>query len=292
MPEDTPSLNVLEHVRDAVRAGRARIDRDPFPYLVVEDALPSALYERLEAAFPSTEYIAETDTFDDNTTYLRTSESSLADPELSDLWRDFIETNTSHAAFEAARAIWGDDIDAYHPTLAENFGKPLDAFTTARRSGKGDSPENRRADVMLDCQFGVNTPVSEVGAPRGPHVDRGAKLFSALLYFRDEKDESTGGEYELFRLRRGPFPRRLMKKVPPRYIERVKAVPYRANQIVMWMNTPDAVHAVAPRSVTPHPRRYIAVSGECFGGAMPSAFFSHFSAWDSPLGRLRAELGI
>ena len=83
-----------------------------------------------------------------------------------------------------------------------------------------------------------------------------------------------------------------MKKIPARYIELVKRVPYRANQVVMWMNTPDAIHAVAPRGVTPFARRYVAVSGECFGGAMPSAFFSHFPEWSRPVARLRAMLGV
>lgn len=292
MPEASTNLNVLDHVLRAVREGRAAIEREPFPHLVVEDVLPPDLYDTIESRFPTTAYVAQTEAPEDNRTYLRTSDASLADDALPDFWRSFIEANSAHTVFQSACEIWGDDIRERHPGLATNFGKELEAFTTARRSGKGDSPANRRADLMIDCQFGVNTPVTAIGTPRGPHVDRGAKLFSALLYVRDEKDESTGGEYELFRLRRGPFPKSKMKKVPERYLEPVKKVPYRPNQIVMWMNTPDAVHAVAPRSITPFPRRYIAVSGECFGGAMPSAFFSHFSEWDSPIGRLRAAVGI
>lgn len=292
MSETAMNLNVLDHVLRAVREGRAAIERDPFPHLVVENVLPDDLYEKIEREFPVTEYVAQTDAPEDNRTYLRTSDASLEDEDLPSFWRSFIETNTSRPVFESACGIWGDDIRDRHPDLEANFGKALEDFTTGRRSGQGDSPANRRADLMIDCQFGVNTPVTSVGSPRGPHVDRGAKLFSALLYIRDEKDESTGGEYELFRLRRGPFPKSKMKKVPERYLETVKKVPYRGNQVVMWMNTPDAVHAVAPRSITPYPRRYIAVSGECFGGAMPSAFFSHFPEWDSAIGRLRAAIGI
>ena len=289
------NLDVLGHVVDAVRNGRARIDRTPFPHLVVENVLPTDVYATLDEAFPSIEYVADVpvgEEIQSNTTYLRTSDRTLEDETLSPLWREFVETNTGRNVFEHAIELFGADIAERHPTLEANFGKPLAAFTTARRSGKGDSEANRRADLMIDCQFGVNTPVQEMGAPRGPHVDRGAKLFSALLYLRDEKDESTGGEYELFRLRGKPFPRNKMKKVPERYIESVKKVPYRTNSLVMWMNTPDAVHAVHPRSITPFPRRYIAISGECFGGDMPSAFFSHFREWDSPLSRLRTAVGL
>ena len=280
------AVNVIDFAR------RATIHHDPFPHLEIENFLPEPLYRELEANLPSIEYITDGEEIVSNRTYLRSSKRSLEDPDLPKLWRDFIETNTSRVVFESALDIWGDAINQYHPRLAENFGKPLDAFTTARRSGKGDSPANRKADLMIDCQFGVNTPVEAMSSPRGPHVDRGAKLFSSLIYFRDEADESTGGEYELFRLRRGPFPRRKMKKIPERYIESVKKIPYRRNSLVMWINTPEAIHAVAQRSVTPYPRRYLAISGECFAGARPSDFFSHFEAWDRPLGRLRAELGI
>lgn len=286
------SIDVLQYALQATQSGRARIVTDPFPHLVVEDILPPDAYDALEAHFPSVEYIADGEPIENNRTYLRTSDRILADPELSDLWRDFVETNTAPNVLGHALGIWGDELARCHPGLEANFGKPISQFESIRRSGKGDSEANRRADVVLDCQFGVNSPVREMSAARGPHVDRGAKFFSALLYFRDEKDESSGGEYELFRLRGRPFPQNKMKKIPPSYIECVKRIPYRANSLVMWMNTPDAIHAVAPRTVTEYPRRYIAISGECFGGARPSGFFSHFPEWDRPLARLRTRLGL
>ena len=39
MPQIPANLSVLEHVLRAVREGRAAIDRDPFPHLVVENVL-------------------------------------------------------------------------------------------------------------------------------------------------------------------------------------------------------------------------------------------------------------
>ena len=284
--------NVLDYALKATRDGAARIDRSPFPHLVVENILPREIYDELEANFPSVEYIADGDEIENNRTYLRSSDRILADPDLSPLWREFVETNTERPVFESALEIWRAEIERCHPGVEANFGKPIERFETARRSGKGDSEANRRADLMIDCQFGVNSPVRQLSSARGPHVDRGAKLFSALLYFRDEKDQSQGGEYELFELRHGPFPPSKMKKVPDRYIRCVKRIPYRANSLVMWLNTPDAVHAVAPRTVTEYPRRYLAISGECFGGARPSGFFSHFPQWETPLGRLRAAIGL
>lgn len=289
------SLFVLEHVRAALDAGRAKIERDPYPHVVVEEVLPRALYDRLEAGFPSVESIADRagdEPIEANRTYLRPATDALDDPTLDPTWRALIDANTRPEAFEPARAIWREEIARCHPDLEANFGKPLDAFSAARRRGRRDGPDNRRADVVLDCQLGVNTPVRSPGSPRGAHVDRGAKLFTALVYFRDEKDDSEGGEYEMFRLTRGSFPYRHRKHIPDRYLASARRIPYRANTLVMWLNTPEAVHGVRARSVTPFPRRYVAVSGECFGGARPSAFFSERDEWRTPLGRLRRAVGL
>jgi hypothetical protein len=42
-----------------------------------------------------------------------------------------------------------------------------------------------------------------------------------------------------------------------RDVEMVKAIEYAPNTYTCFLNSPRAVHAVSPRSVTPVPRRYI-----------------------------------
>jgi hypothetical protein len=274
------------------RASRAQIVHDPFPHVVIENVLPEADYRDLEETFPTVEHIAGDQEIVNNTTYLADSDRVLSDPRTPEPWRAFFEAHTSRSLFESAMRLWQEEIERAHPGLEQNFGKPLDRFEVGRRSGKGDTPENRRFDVVLDCQFGVNSPVTRESSTRGPHLDSGAKLFSSLIYFRSEKDESTGGEYELYRLKDRPFPRSKMKHIPESYLESVKRIPYRANTLLAWINSGTAIHGVSPRSVTQIPRRYVAVSGECYGGARPSEFFAHFPEWDSPVQRLRAKLKI
>jgi len=272
---------------------RAEICHDPYPHLVIENVLPEADYKLLEETFPSVEYIAEGFEIENNRTYLASSERVLSDPRTPEPWRAFFDAHTQQSLFESAMRLWQAEIERLHPTLADNFGKPLHQFEVARRSeGKGAAEANLRADVVLDCQFGVNSPVTLESSTRGPHLDSGAKLFSSLLYFRSEQDDSTGGEYELYKLRKGPYPRSKMKHIPGRYIESVKHVPYRPNTLLTWINHGTSIHGVSPRSVTQVPRRYVAISGECFGGARPSEFFSHFPEWDSPIQKLRAKLKI
>ena len=129
------NLDVLGHVVEAVRSGRARIDRNPYPHLYVEDVLPPDLYEAIDRAFPSIDYIADVgpgEVVEQNTTYLRSSDRCLEDEALPDFWRAFIETNTQRTTFEHAVELFGADIAERHPTLEANFGKPLDEFEDVR----------------------------------------------------------------------------------------------------------------------------------------------------------------
>lgn len=125
-------------------------------------------------------------------------------------------------------------------------------------------PQNLRADVTLDTQFVINSPVTVTSTVRGPHVDKPYKLFAAILYMRHPDDRSTGGDLLLYRYRDGNavFDRR--QHLDERHVESIARIPYRANSLIMWLNTPDALHGVTPRSVTGMPRRYINFLAECY----------------------------
>jgi hypothetical protein len=48
----------------------------------------------------------------------------------------------------------------------------------------------------MDCQVGMNSPVSRKSSVRGPHHDTPGEVYAGLLYFRDAKDKSTGGDLQ------------------------------------------------------------------------------------------------
>ena len=47
---------------------------------------------------------------------------------------------------------------------------------------------------------------------------------------------------------------------------------YAPNTLVMWLNTPDALHGVTPRAVTEAPRRYVNFVADCYGLATDRLF--------------------
>ena len=279
------SLNILGRVKPA------DIRLDPFPHVLIHNALPQPIFDALAATFPSLEYVAREEATLNNKACLRGAADVVGDPAVSAIWQDFFAYHTSRDFFDQFVNLWGDTVERSHPGVELNFGKPLRSFEVGTRAtGKGEATANREPDVVLDCVFGVNTPVRKATAVRGPHIDSPFKLFSSLLYFREPHDDSQGGEYELYRIKSRIYPKGSLKKIPPRFVEPVAHVPYHANTLMFWLNSATSIHAVSPRRETAIPRRYAAVMGECYGGKKTDGFFAQHPQWNSAADRVRSWL--
>jgi hypothetical protein len=185
--------------------------------------------------------------------------------------------------------LWKDILHTSHPDVEECYGKSLSEFSTGiRQPGDTKNPANLVADIQLDCQFGVNSPVRQATSVRGPHTDSRYKLFAALLYFRKPGDNSRGGELELYRYRDGrlnyrpgmPIRRdfireagvRALNVIDPALVERVRTFIYEPNTLIMWLNMPYSVHGVSPREPTDWERRYVNFLGESYVGKRDGFF--------------------
>ncbi|MEZ5598481.1 MAG: hypothetical protein R3E84_19255 [Pseudomonadales bacterium] len=281
-------LNILQNVKPA------NIVMTPYPHVVVEGALPEKLFNELARTYPSMRYVARDEENLNNKATLRGNAEVLDHPdEVAPIWREFFEFHLSQDFFDAFVRVWGGVVEQLHPDLPLNFGKPLEAFhAEARATGKGQSARNQAADIVLDCVFGVNTPVSKPTAVRGPHIDSPHKLFSSLLYFRTEQDDSRGGDHVMFELKNRMYPRGTLKRIPERYVRDVKVIPYRSNLLLFWLNGAHAIHGVTPRHVTQHPRRYVAVAGECYGDTTTGEYFARDPQWNRGMDRLRSLLNV
>ena len=250
-----------------------KISRDGFPHAVVENALPKAYYEELASAFPRLNSVAGAGQLNNNAAYRMLALDVIDNAEIPQIWRDFVAYHCSREFYERFCDVWGADIEAAHADLKDNFGASLRDFSVGiRHAGKEENPENHSDDVMLDCQFSYNSPVRNESSVRGPHLDSPFKMFAALLYFRHPDDTSTGGDFEIYRLKEGASFKPRPAKIHPRYVERVRTVPYRANTLVFFINSPAAIHGVTTRSVTETPRRYMNFLGECYRGKSSEYF--------------------
>lgn len=254
----------------------ARIDLEPFPHVWRRGALDPSHYAELADAFPSLERIAGCPPLPNNQVYRIPSCDVLADAAMPGIWRDFFSYHSSRAFLEELLRFWKDAIAREYPNIEQRFGKPLAELTAQMRHYRPGKPpeslsENMRTDVTMDTQFVVNSPVTEISTVRGPHLDKPYKLFAAILYMRHPDDRSSGGNLQLYRLseRQARFDRR--QHLDERAVEPFDEVPYEANTVVLWLNTPLALHGVTPRSATRIPRRYINFVTECY--ALPTDTF-------------------
>jgi hypothetical protein len=247
-----------------------------FPILVKPDALSPAYYDALDRSFPPLEKVVGGTPVEGNKRVRLEAEYSLADPGIPEVWRAFIDHHVSQTFFLEFCRLFGDGVRKTHPHLEESFGKPLEEFSVGlRRAEKDECAANRKYDIVLDLQFGWNSPPSVPGTTvRGPHLDSPIKLFTGLLYFKDSDDDSEGGDLELQRLRRGRYPRPKAARIAPEEVETYRVVPYAANTLVFFVNSPLAIHGVTPRSVTHRPRRFLNFVGECYAVPTPDLFIA------------------
>ncbi|HWT00783.1 MAG TPA: hypothetical protein VN256_11095 [Pyrinomonadaceae bacterium] len=240
-----------------VNVKRCQVLAEPFPHLIVESPLPEDLYLRLASAYPTLEVITGGAEFHSNQRFSLSASQSLGDERISPLWREFVRLHTSAAFFAQVVELFGEHIRSVYPSLEKNIGALGGLSTGVRR------PDiNPSADALLDAQICVNTRV--VGTPssvRRVHVDSPNKLFTGLYYFRHPDDRSAGGDLEFYRFKGRPRGFRVAE-VEDRYVEVVKAIKYRPNTFVMFINNIRALHGVTARAVTPFPRCFFNLVGE------------------------------
>ena len=247
------------------RVGPSALRREPFPHLVIPDALPLETYAELEAAWPTLDQVAGPGPLDNNRLYKLAAPKVVDNPAIALPWRAFFSYHTSTDFLRRVAAVWAEELYLLHPDFHGVFGAPLQDLAARRRHpGKRHNPRNREGDIMLDCQFGMNSPVKQPSSVRGPHLDNPAKLFAGLLYFRAAGDDSSGGDLQLYRPQNAGYARRAGSRIDPDSVAVAASIPYAPNTLVMWLNSPLAIHGVSPRSVTANPRRYINLLGECY----------------------------
>ena len=244
---------------DSVLAGASRADLilEPFPHVVLRDVLDEAVCDRLIAEFPALETMVGWSPGASNKRLYYRAKTAVHDPRLSTLWRDMIETHASQTFLDELVDVFGESVLATYPDFERKFGA-LDSL----RAGTRYRDTFDEADVLLEAQPSANTPVTaEPTSVRSGHLDNPNKLFVGLFYLRHPDDDSTGGDLELYRYRPGR-PVFDGHEIADRYIEPVETIRYEKNVLVMFLNSPLALHGVTVRQKTPVPRLFFNLNAE------------------------------
>ena len=220
------------------RARAADVRTDPFPHLVIEDALPAPLCRELAASFPDFRRVGWDGEPPSNQRFALFAFLALL--------RDFLRR---------VRALF-----AGHWTEAcEHIWAGLDEARLGYVMRDGED-----ADILVDARLELNTPVKDgPSVVRGAHLDTPNRLFSALYYLRRDGDDTPGGDLGLYRFTGAPPAQGLDRfAFDPEEVEEVARVPYRANTLVIFPNRPTALHGVTARPVTPWQRNYVFITAE------------------------------
>ena len=228
------------------------VQTDPYPHVLIEDALPWDLYEELENTFPEDQVLA-TQPFDDGVCY-RMKANVMLDPNFQpEIWRKFAQYHTSAEWFNEVNKLF----KFYLPAVLNK------KFTEDELGARGWAEDNK--NIWTDCQVVMHKPIEEKTS-RTPHIDNPMEMWAGLLYMPYKNDESTGGEFQLRSVLDD------VKKVNMtlgRQIYRsnlgpvVKSVPYKRNTFVMFANnSPNTIHGVSLRQNAKLYRRSINVIGE------------------------------
>lgn len=258
----TPTrLALVGHSTESTARGRATtpllgpaspsdVATEPFAHLVRTPALPTAEYASLADAFPSLATVTgHVRPLGSNQAVRLNVAETLARTDIAPAWQRFFEQHTSRDYWLAVVRVFGGHLRAEFPLLEALTGRRFEDWRVARRGSSAP------ADVRLDCQFVMNTPVTRRSAVKTPHVDKYDKIFSALFYMRAPDDPTAGGDLDLYRWRRPP--RFVKHRALAGDVERVTTIAYAPNTYVAFVNSPQSVHGVSPRDVTSAPRRYV-----------------------------------
>ena len=173
------------------------------------------------------------------------AKASLVDNSIPAVWRDFVGYHASQHFYSQAMSIFG----RYCPEYVHKS-------TCVRNNGD---------KIQLDCQIGINSPVSSVSTVKGPHVDNRVEIYAGLLYMRKNGDVSTGGNLNIYHPLKSFDPIN-KKEYPEKLFEIVDTVKYTRNKLVMFLCSPKSFHGVTSRSVTKHERRLINIIAEVPNG--------------------------
>jgi hypothetical protein len=261
------SIPQVSHLFDS--AFPVNIIDSPYVHVVQDDALPAEIYDGLQAEFPSlVDIVGVGGRYGNNEAVRMSAHQVLTEDRVSAQWQEFFAYHTSAEYWQQLVRIFAPYFRREFPDLEERVGRPYEDWRVMPRGYKGE------ADIRLDCQFVMNTPVKQLSSVKAPHVDLRDKIFSSLYYFRAEDDLTSGGDLELYAWHRKP--RFIKHRALQTDIALAKTVTYAPNRFVSFVNSEKAVHGVSPRSVTDTPRRYVNMVAELPISAFRPKQISHW----------------
>lgn len=223
----------------------------PFPYIVIDDALPYDYYNELDASFPEYQKILNNREYFQNFAYRKNAAESLTDKTIPEVWKKFIKYHTSFDFVQDVYKVFGDDIVINYPPMKNNL---LQKHHCGVRFLE-------KKDFNLDTQFVINTPVEKQSSVIEPHLDNPVEFFAGLLYMRNKDDNSIGGNLCTYKFKKDPIFYG-KSRVKDENVDLIQEIDYKPNRLVFFINTLYSLHGVSNKNISSHYRKYMNIIGE------------------------------
>ena len=223
---------------------------EPFPHVVVENALDEQFCRQLIREFPPLETFTQGRAVGSNKKIIYPAVSALGNPDLSAGWKSFIQDHLQPSIWEEMLRLFRPYLLTAYPDFEQRFGK-LDELTVGTRN----VDDHSHCDLLLDSELVIHTPV--VGPPaveRGPHLKNRNKPFVGYLYLRPDEDAAQGSDHVLYSIKPGSslsFDQ--VQATDPELLIARKVIPYRRNTFVFFLNTPESIQELTMRSASQTP---------------------------------------
>ena len=250
----TANLSLLQNFKNS------DFYKDPFPHVIIHDALPKSVYEKLINAAPIN--LIPDRSLDNmrGNIYLNQLENNLENK----IFFDFLNYHSSNEYYEEFVSIFKDQLNDHYPNLIETTRKLI----KKKQFLKFGSNNSKKKNFMtFYSSYSYNTPVKSSHVVTGPHLDHFDKINFGLYYLRLDDDKSEGGDLVIYKWKDGYSN---LKKKEIIYSEKwtnitshtepFKTLKYKKNTFILSLNSIDSLHGVTARESTDHIRQFCYLS--------------------------------
>lgn len=250
------NLNILQ------KATKKNVILDPYPHVLIENALPDHIYDMLDKTWPeellSSEYENLTDEKGHTKRYL--SNKVLKDKIVDKIWLDFFEYHLSNEFYTYTVDLLEGAIRSFYPDQAESI---LNG-TVAPRDKVNQNSDN--TPFVTDVQFVQNKPLTGTKTSRTPHLDNPQEIYAALFYMKKKEDDSRGRDLHIYESINGIPSLGKKRTIAEHELRLAKIAPYRPNTVLLFLNCRKGAHSVSTVADTKHVRRHVNIIGEYGNG--------------------------
>ena len=235
-------------------ADPSMVKMDPFPHIILIDALPLEFATNLTNSFPKHLF----DLTSNNQRLDISAINVVNSPDISQDWKQFI-------AYHSSKEFFKEVLSLFEHSLLANKNINLATLNNLNTGIRFQDTFDEK-DCLLDAQISINTPVTKKSSVRKAHTDNNNKIFSGLFYLRQDDDKSSGGDLQICNWNDSySYKKKLLtykESLSPGHYTVFDEIPYANNVAVLFLNSLDALHCVTPRDLTGHTRTFVNLVGE------------------------------